>query len=36
MPNEPTPQPEEEIPAEVHEAAAELARRLLKQPPEDG
>ena len=26
----------QEIPEEVHEAAAELARRLLSQPPQDG
>lgn len=26
----------EDIPEEVHEAAAELARRLLQQPPQDG
>ena len=26
----------QEIPEAVHEAAAELARRLLKQPPQDG
>ena len=36
MPDEPKPPTEEEIPEAVHEAAQELARRLLKQPPQDG